>query len=331
MILRRSPRNVIGLFLLSWTVVIMVGSLRLDSPISGEVFNFSYAGFWLLPLFFPDGQASPRHFDRFIRYFAVINSLSFFVSSTLSPTLPMYRLNATVGEVANPFFIPALAPYAIPIQTFQFIVWFSLLLLIVPSLVIRYRGANAEVRQQIKWFAWVYAIIAGVFLVMIALNQMENQGIGTVIFGEFFRIAPILSIGFGILRHQLYDIDIIIRRTLIYSILTAVLAIIYFGGVVLTQQVFRAATVENSDLEIVVSTLLIAALVNPLRRRIQNLIDRRFYRRKYDAEFTLARFNQTLRDEVDMETLQSRLIGVVNETMQPDQMALWIIPQEDKP
>lgn len=324
MILRRSPRNVIGLFLLSWTAVIMVGSLRLDSPMSGEVFNFSYQGFWLLPLFFPDGQASPRRFGRALRYFAVITALSFFLSGASMPTLPLYHLGETIGEVANPLFIAGLAPFAGVINTVQSFVWLASLLLIVPSLVIRYRSANTTIRQQIKWFAWVYGIIAGTFLVMIGLNQLEEQGIGTVFFSEFFRVAPFLSIGFAILRHQLYDVDIIIRRTLVYSILTAVLAAIYFGGVVVAQQVFRAISGEGSDLAIVVSTLLIAASFTPLRRRIQQSIDRRFYRRKYNAERTLARFNRTLRDEVDVETLKGQLVGVVNETMQPDRMALWL-------
>ncbi len=147
----------------------------------------------------------------------------------------------------------------------------------------------------------------------------------------FFQFAPLLVVANAILRHRLYDIDIIIRRTLVYSILTAVLAAIYFGGIVLAQQVFRAASGESSDPAIVASTLLIAALFTPLRRRIQQTIDRRFYRRKYDAELTLARFNQTLRDEVDVATLQDQSLGVVQETMQPTKVALWIMsPKESQ-
>jgi branched-subunit amino acid ABC-type transport system permease component len=134
---------------------------------------------------------------------------------------------------------------------------------------------------------------------------------------------PAVTIGNAILRHRLYDIDIIIRRTLVYSILTGILAVIYFGGVIVVQQLLRPLT-ESSDLAIVVSTLLIAALFSPLRRRIQSTIDRRFFRRKYDAEQTLARFNQTLRDEVDIETLKAELVGVVQETMQPTKIALWM-------
>ncbi len=107
------------------------------------------------------------------------------------------------------------------------------------------------------------------------------------------------------------------------------LAAIYFGGVVLAQQVLKTATGESSDLAIVVSTLLIAALFNPLRHRIQQTIDRRFYRRKYDAEQTLAHFSQTLRDEVDAETLQAQLVAVVQDTMQPTQIALWISAQKE--
>jgi hypothetical protein len=137
-----------------------------------------------------------------------------------------------------------------------------------------------------------------------------------------------ISIGIAIVRYRLYDIDILINRTLVYGALSATLALIYFGGVATTQAIFRALTgqQEQPQLAIVISTLLIAALFNPLRRRIQRFIDRRFYRRKYDARKTLEAFSAKLRDETDLDALSDDLVGVVKETMQPSRISLWQRP-----
>ena len=128
------------------------------------------------------------------------------------------------------------------------------------------------------------------------------------------------------MRYRLYDIDRIINRTLVYGILTGSLALVYLGGVTATQTIFQAFTGQEElpQLVIVASTLLIAALFNPLRRRIQSFIDRRFYRRKYDARRTLETFSATLRDETDLEALNDELVGVVRETMQPAHVSLWL-------
>jgi hypothetical protein len=170
-------------------------------------------------------------------------------------------------------------------------------------------------------------VFAGVYPALIPLPSRPHTFI-------YFFVDPViqyavvifipLSIGFSILRYRLYDIDLIIRRTLIYGMLTATLALIYWSGVVGLQALLRPITGPGNDFAIVASTLLIAALFLPLRRRIQAFIDRRFFRRKYNAAKTLATFSQTARDEVELDRLGERLVAVVEETMQPAHVSLWL-------
>jgi hypothetical protein len=145
---------------------------------------------------------------------------------------------------------------------------------------------------------------------------------GILIYG-FILLIPI-SISVAVLRSRLYDIDLVINRTLVYTVLTTVLALLYFGSIALLQAVLIALTGQGAQLAVVVSTLLIAALFNPVRHRTQNLVDRRFYRGKYDAEQVLAAFSGRLRDETDLDRLSDELLNVVRETVQPEHASLWL-------
>ena len=138
-----------------------------------------------------------------------------------------------------------------------------------------------------------------------------------------------VAIGFAVLKYRLYDIDLLINRTLVYGALTATLVAVYVGSIVMLQGLLRALIGQESQLAIVASTLAVAALFNPLRHRIQAFIDRRFYRRKYDARKTLEAFSSTLRDETDLQALSDDLVGVVRETMQPAHASLWLRPDSD--
>ena len=189
------------------------------------------------------------------------------------------------------------------------------------SLINRYLLADRVVRQQLKWFAFG----AMIFSVLLASDFFYTApGLWEPIKEALiFSILP-LVVGIAILRHRLWDIDVIIRKTLVYSALTSMLVLLYSGTVVLLQSVLEAITDARSPIVIVVSTLFIATLFNPLRHRIQTVIDRRFYRRKYDAVQMLARFAETARDEVDLERLTLELLVIVEQALQPENSFLWL-------
>jgi hypothetical protein len=199
------------------------------------------------------------------------------------------------------------------------------------SVFVRLRRATGVERQQIKWFAYTAGATAiAIVLRIIIVAADAPLWVERAEFAVFTvaGTANTISIGIAILKYRLYDIDIIINRTLVYASLTATLAVVYFGSVTATQALFRALTGQEQlpQLVIVASTLVIAALFTPLRRRIQSFIDRRFYRSKYDARRTLETFSATLRNETNLEALRGDLIEVVRETMQPAHVSLWLRP-----
>lgn len=198
------------------------------------------------------------------------------------------------------------------------------MLLCAISLFVRFHRAKAIEREQIKWLFY-----AGVIFILFyapsfignTYSQAENLWNALLPIGMLTFPA---AIAIAILRYRLYDIDIIIRRTLQYTLLTGLLVLIYFGSVLLLQSLVESITREQSPVVIVISTLVIAAIFNPLRNRVQDFIDRRFYRKKYDAEQALASFAAIARDEVDLDRLTASLIGVVEETVQPERISLWL-------
>ncbi len=211
------------------------------------------------------------------------------------------------------------------------IFWVSFLILGPYSQIYKYRNesTNAE-RLQTRWIILGFAVFAGAVLVGFTLITMfQEVSLGRIIYQTFvFDLAGLLiplSIGISILHYRLWDIDVVIRRTLQYSLLTGLLALSYLGGVVVLQSFLSPITgSENHPLITVITTLGIAALFNPLRIRVQNFIDRRFYRKKYNAEQALAQFAAVTRDEVDMDRLTAALLRVVEETVQPEQVSLWL-------
>jgi hypothetical protein len=200
------------------------------------------------------------------------------------------------------------------------------------SLVVGRRGARGVERQQIKWLLYVgplFFIAAGLHVGFYYFWLTERSwGLwASYLLVAVGGLSGPMAIGIAILRYRLYEIDLIINRTLVYGSLTAILVALYFVGIVVLQRVFVLLTGQKSTLAVVASTLVIAALFNPLRRRIQAFIDRRFYRRKYDARKTLEAFSAQLRDETDLEALSDDLFGVVRETMQPAHVSLWLRPE----
>jgi hypothetical protein len=297
---------------------------------AGEAMAWVYS--WLLPiiiglsvffiLLFPTGRLPSRRW-RWLTWPTVAFILVGAISEALSPGAV-----DGLGPIRNPLGIQGFSNvYTAILYTMVALV---LLVAAASSVFVRLRRAIGVERQQIKWFA--YAAAATVIGLVLAYGIPEMivvplwfERIGYAILLVMIPTIPI-SMGIAILRYKLYDIDLLINRTLVYGSLTAVLALVYFGSVTGTQAILRAITGQQSTLAVVASTLVLAALFNPLRHRIQSFIDRRFYRSKYDAKKTLEAFSAKLRDETDLEALNEGLVGVVKEAVQPAHVSLWLRP-----
>ena len=327
LVISRRPKNAVGYILLGLGIVLEVqifasaysSYARLGHP---DLPLDESLGYWLTPwnigptvllgmvllvLLFPDGHL-PASYFRGVVWMAVggaaLVSLWWF---TWSEETALGRLVAMMGK-------------------FGLTVIFLSCVASVFAILERLQSADARERQQLKWFGYGAAVfLIAVFFLMMADAQTSAWLAFAVIVGGLSAIP--MTVGIAMLRYRLYDVDVIINRTLVYGVLTATLVALYFGSIVLLQTVFVGLTGQKSTLAVVASTLVIAALFQPLRRRLQSFIDRRFYRRKYDVAMTLEAFSAKLRDDTDLDTLSDDLVGVVNETMQPAHISLWLRPE----
>jgi hypothetical protein len=337
----RHPRNTIGWLFCSVGVTIglnsfagdyaeywLAGGTSMKSLAETAAWFSSWA--WILLtyvptsfvlLLFPDGRLpSPRW--RPVAWGAALG---------IAGSVAGYALEAgqleDFPQIANPYGIDG--PIVGMVGVAGSIVATGSLVASAISLIVRMRYAGSEQRQQIKWLAYGGTVVVGTICVSGLIN-LWNVPVSIVVGNVALLGLPVFT-GIAIVKHHLYDIDLLINRTLVYGSLTTMLVVVYVGGIVLSQRVFVGLTGQEElpQLAIVASTLMIAALFAPLRRRIQATIDRRFYRRKYDSAKMLSVFSARLRDETDLGTLSDDLVGVVKETMQPEHVTLWLRPDTE--
>jgi len=336
------PENPVGWLLCISGVVISTDSFAAQYAIyallaqpnsipAGEV--MAWIASWLLPtmiglqvfylLLFPTGRLPSRRW-RWLAWLTV----AFVVVGVMLSAFSAGALMGALGPIRNPLGIEGFTNvYKALLYTISPLLFVAVAL----SVFMRLRHAVGVERQQIKWLAYAAAAWAlGIILNVITLaidTPLWFERAARAYFTVASEAVPI-AIGIAILRYRLYDIDLLINRTLVYGSLTATLVALYFGGILLLQRVFVLLTGEKSTLAVVASTLVIAALFTPLRRRIQSFIDRSFYRRKYDATKTLEGFSMKLRNETNLDALSDDLVGVVRETIQPAHVSLWLRPQD---
>ncbi|MEJ2265427.1 MAG: hypothetical protein P8X95_18430 [Anaerolineales bacterium] len=308
------------------TAVSVLGSttwafgLQVSDLANGEIFwlfyvstTMAYLLIWLTTLHF--GLIFPQRHPLIQRYGWIVPGIY------ILPYLihAVYTLTLRTGSRS------ALAWYSQSQTDIGFIQLIYLVLAVV-VVVSGYRRLDSESsRKQLRWVVYAFVLVMTIS-VLLGLLPEFIRGVALVSWNVIAFIALLipLAMAIAILRYQLFDIDLIINRTLVYGLLTGILGLVYFGSVLSLQQLFRVATGQSSPIAIVASTLSITVLFNPLRKRIQDGIDRRFYRRKYDVAQTLVTFSKAMQNEVDLERLTDRLIQVVQETMQPDHVSLWM-------
>jgi len=271
-----------------------------------------------LVLLFPDGKLLSRRWRLLAWPMGTFIAVSLVISAVSPGPLTEFP------SASNPLGIEG-ATLPEPMLAVGELVGAVCVVAVILSLILRFYFSRGEERLQLKWFTYATTVGISTPLLLSSLAPAAFEVLGRLLWTLGFLSIPV-SAGVAILKYRLYDIDRIINRTLVYAPLTAMLVALYVGGVVGLQYAFRALTGSGSQLAIVASTLLIAALFNPMRRRVQNFIDHLFYRRQYDAAKTLEAFSAKLRDETDLEQLNADLLSTVRETMQPEHVSLWLCP-----
>ncbi|MGI8773963.1 MAG: hypothetical protein ACR2KQ_02930 [Actinomycetota bacterium] len=295
------PAGWLALWLTMWTSVIGFGFML------------------IVVLRFPTGRLL-SHRWRVVEIAALVGLAAGATAAALRPGPTDY-----VPSVDNPLGVEALREAAAFAQiTGESIVSFVGMAAIA-SLVIRFRRSVGVERQQLKWFVFAVVLFPFVFAIAQVIGEIEPGEEDMIKFLTIMSsgfLIPV-SMGIAILKYRLYDIDVVINRTLVYGVLTLTLAGLYLGFVLGFRSVLSPVTGE-SDLAVAASTLLVASLFRPLRRILQNFIDRRFYRRKYDADHAIESFSRRLRDEVDLDAIQQEVVSVLGETVQPSVVSLWV-------
>ena len=278
----------------------------------------------LLLLLFPDGHPlSPRW--RLAVWCAVLGAVC-----TFTQGFTEFSSSAPLDGISNPVAISGTGASVLGVINafglFPTLIGFGAG---VASIVLRFRRSAGVERQQVKW---IMAAVLFEAVLVVATIVLSLAGVGGNLSGLSFVLAIVLFpalIALAILRYRLYDIDVVIRKTLVYACLVALLALLYLGGIALLGAAFRSATGQSGALAVTLSTLAVAFAFQPLRRRIQHAVDRRFSRRTYDAEAAVQAFTGRLREQIDLDVLCRELVGVVDDTVQPRHAALWLRPAAD--
>ena len=330
LVVTREPHNAVGWLLSAFSLAMVVSFLTFRYAIAahdgygfgGEGIAASFGWLWLVTLavpvslahLLPTGRPLSPAWGRLLAGTVVVFLAILVVFALGSP-------GASVGEtgllIPNPLYVPAMGSVYEFVNN-AYVIYVALFLGGAAALIVRTRRSSGVERQQLKW------IVAGI-LSMIALFIASNS-VSTPLSDALFALALLplpVSIGVAILRYRLYDIDVLIRRTLVYAAVSGILLAAYVGAVALFQRVLAPVT-EGNGVAVAISTLAIVALFQPLRRRIGGAVDRRFYRAKYDAERTLEAFSTRLRDEVDLGALEAGLLDAVHETVRPARASVWL-------